>query len=83
MTRTSVAPGSNQLTRRAIVGHAVAAGVGVLAAACGPVQQGGARPADEAPAGTVTFWHWGDQTYYQRYRTLADEFQKRYPRITV
>jgi multiple sugar transport system substrate-binding protein len=83
MTRTPAAPGSNQLTRRALVGQAAAAGAGVLAAACGPVQQGGARPAGEAPAGTVTFWHWGDQTYYQRYRTLADEFQKRYPRITV
>lgn len=61
------------------------AGTALLAAACAP---GGARQdqapgAAGAPAGQISFWHWGSQEYFVRYRTLADEFQKLQPRISV
>lgn len=51
------------------------------AAACAPGTP--APPAPSEASGTIAFWHWGDQTYYQRYRTLADEFQRLHPKITV
>jgi ABC-type glycerol-3-phosphate transport system substrate-binding protein len=40
-------------------------------------------PSATEPAGQISFWHWGSQDYYVRYRALAEEFQKRSPKITV
>lgn len=65
-------------TRRRLMGSAVGA---AALAACGPIAPR-PQPASEA-AGKINFWHWGSQDYFVRYRTLADEFQKRFPRIAV
>lgn len=75
MTRAS-------LLRAAALGAAGATGSLALAA-CGRAGGDAGQPAADAPAGNVSFWHWGDQTYLERYRNLAGEFQKRHPKISV
>ncbi|MBI3973417.1 MAG: sugar ABC transporter substrate-binding protein [Chloroflexi bacterium] len=79
-------PSSLPPTRRSFLssGLALLTGAGALGAlaACGPAGQPDTKPATEA-AGTIDFWHWGSQDYFERYRNLADEFQKRHPKFTV
>jgi len=73
-------PAIGRPTRRRLLAAGWVAGV-AAAAACAPGTP--APPAQSEASGTIAFWHWGDQTYYQRYRTLADEFQRLHPKITV
>jgi multiple sugar transport system substrate-binding protein len=68
-------------TRRGVVGAGVGGAAALALAACGPGQPE-AKPAGEV-AGALTFWHWGSQDYFVRYRTLADEFQQRNPKVTI
>ncbi|MGH2371413.1 MAG: ABC transporter substrate-binding protein, partial [Chloroflexota bacterium] len=72
-------------SRRSVLlaGAATVAG-SVAAAACDPQASndtGGVT--QSAPAGNISFWHWGSQDYFVRYRTLADEYQKRNPKVTI
>lgn len=70
-------------TRRAVLGAGLS-GAGALAlAACGAAGSGGEAAAPSALSGNLTFWHWGTQDYFVRYRNLADEFQKRNPKVNV
>jgi multiple sugar transport system substrate-binding protein len=74
---------SPRRTRRTLVGTGLAGGAAVALAACGAPGSGGQAQSPSALAGNLTFWHWGSQDYFVRYRTLADEFQKRNPKVTV
>lgn len=71
------------VTRRwLMVAAGAVSAAGALVAACGPVGGQPPQPAGEA-AGKLTFWHWGSPEYFVRYRTLADEFQKRSPKVSI
>jgi multiple sugar transport system substrate-binding protein len=70
-------------TRRAFLGAGLGGGATLALAACGPAGSPGDARAPSTLAGALTFWHWGSQDYFVRYRTLADEFQKRNPGVTV
>ncbi len=75
--------GRSRVTRRHVL---AAAATPALLAACGTGAGGtggDSAGSPSAPAGNISFWHWGSQDYFVRYRNLADEFQKRNPKITV
>ena len=72
-----------QTTRRALVAGTAGAAGALALAACGAGGTTTEAPAATALAGSLSFWHWGDQTYLERYRNLASEFQKRNPKISV
>ena len=80
----SPVPASNVSRRQMLKSSALVAGsVGVVAcAAGGPTSDVGKTAASDL-GGSITFWHWGSQDYFVRYRTLADEFQKRNPKVSI
>ena len=85
VTVGETAPARPAKTRRALFGATLATGAAAALVACGA---GGTAsdPGKAAPSslgGNISFWHWGDQTYLERYRNLATEFQKRQPKVNV
>ena len=74
---------SPRRTRRALVTTGLAGGAAVALAACGEAGSGGQPQGQSAMAGNLTFWHWGSQDYFVRYRNLADEFQRRNPKVAI
>ena len=73
---------SSPRTRRALLGAGLGGGALALAA-CGATGSSGEAQSPSELTGNLTFWHWGSQDYYVRYRTLADEFQKRNPKVSI
>ena len=70
-------------TRRGILTSVPAAAAALTLAACGGAGTASEATTPSALAGNLTFWHWGSQDYFVRYRNLADEFQKRNPKVSV
>ena len=67
-----------------MLGAGVGSSAAFALAACGATGSPTSEaPAASAPAGNLSFWHWGSQDYFVRYRNLADEFQKRNPKVNI
>lgn len=72
----------NGVRRRGVLAGATLLPAVLAACTSGPPASEGDATAS-APAGAISFWHWGSQDYFVRYRTLSDEFQKRNPKVSV
>jgi len=73
------------VTRRSLMVGTLSVGAFPALAACavGGAGPDGGKESASAQGGKLSFWHWGSQDYFVRYRTLADEFQKRSPKVSI